>query len=238
MSVVLHKDVLLLIAKELLRQSFFSEVVRLTWICATWRRHLVNCQELWTDLLLELAGTTENFPVPERDFYLDALVGNYPLSFVKPCVACVPCVDAFATEPLVDLRPFVVVFLRCEAELVRRAAANVAVNDASRIWSEREVFEWETRNGIVFPRLFRQLYRWTWSGGSFANGIFQLWSLDEIAKKETPIHTVRNIVSAAVDDNVVACVGASNIHGIHSRSITVRAKNEKETLRFTLFLVV
>lgn len=244
----MDKDVVLMVALCLVEESYISEALRLTWVCQSWRRALTGHvgRRVWDRALQLLQGNASDFNLPERDYLLDALCGSYPHESVKACIACASLRD----QPSLDPRALCITFLLCEGSMVKKACGNMCfpdnktAADMTAVWTARQVAEWEMAHQIVLPRILRRVYRYTWNGATFDNGVIRILSLHEVSfLQETPLDTLERILRdgavgqtcardtvAAAEDKPIQNQSETNfflaqhlmdskLHGINSRSI-------------------
>lgn len=111
----------------------------------------------------------------------------------------------------------------------------MTLNDSSRVWSAQAVRDWEVREKIALPRLFRRLYQFLWSGGRFCEGLFKFWSLEEVARaKENPKMTLCKLVgvNASLDNEAVwQHLLESEMHGVRSSSIKYMLKTKRTNIQ-------
>lgn len=217
------RDVVCVIARTLVEETFVLEALMMCWTCKHWRLSLTRDRTLWKSALRLLSGSVQNFNLPERDYLLDGVEDEqYPLPVSIPALACANCVK-LENELLVDLFPLCVTFLKSESRLIREAVNQMTLNDSSCFWSLRAVAEWQIQHSIALPRPFRRLFQFCAGGATFCDGLFRLWSLEEIAaKRETPKTTLYSVLQTSPlqnDKHLAALIRESPVHGVRSSSI-------------------
>lgn len=232
---VLPKDVVVLIARSLVDQTFVMEAFNMLWTC---RSVLKRDRILWVAALKILSGSVENFNLPERDYFLDGIKGEYPLPVSLSALACASCLK-LQNEPLIDLLPLCLVFLKSEDKLIRAAVQKMTIYDATSVWTGRQVCEWEMMNQIALPRVFRRLYQYVWSGARFCGDVYHFWSLEEVARKrESPKKTLCNLIDVASttsEKELADLVWKVPVQGV--RSVSIESMLAKKNLQEVIWLI-